>query len=326
MATENHKIQGFDVIQTKYKHVGDHGIRADILVPKTSFSGKRPTILRFHGGGLVMGDSLSVELWSHWLADLALKHEAVIISPNHRLLPEANGLDINEDIEDFWTWVHSGAVESLLNAHTTPTEIDLTRVLTAGESAGGLLSINLALSHAKDIRAATGVYPMLDMRSTDWTAPRTVLPMGMDVLESVIDSTLASVIPGSVVSSVLLPDRVPLLIATIQHGRLPALYERGVEASSLDLLYPDARLEKEGVELPIGGVALIQGRQDSAVPVRGAERFIEKARDVTKGQPGSDKLVLSIRDGEHAFDLDMRYDEEAWLQDALKLAVQAWLQ
>jgi cephalosporin-C deacetylase-like acetyl esterase len=61
MATENHKIQGFDVIQAKYKHVGDHGIRADILVPKTSFSGKRPTILRFHGGGLV--DTPSPSQW-----------------------------------------------------------------------------------------------------------------------------------------------------------------------------------------------------------------------------------------------------------------------
>jgi acetyl esterase/lipase len=95
-----------------------------------------------------MGDSLSVELWSYWLADLALKHEAVIISPNHCLLPEPNGLDIYEDIEDFWTWVQSGAVELLLNAHTTPTELDLTRVLTAGESARGLLSINFALQPA----------------------------------------------------------------------------------------------------------------------------------------------------------------------------------
>jgi hypothetical protein len=37
------------------------------------------------------------------------------------------------------------------------------------------------------------------------------------------------------------------------------LCERGVEALLLDLLYPDVRLEKEGVELLIGGVALIQG-------------------------------------------------------------------
>jgi hypothetical protein len=27
------KIQGFDLIQETYKYVGDHGFRADILVP-----------------------------------------------------------------------------------------------------------------------------------------------------------------------------------------------------------------------------------------------------------------------------------------------------
>ncbi|KAJ0418741.1 Alpha/Beta hydrolase protein [Aspergillus carlsbadensis] len=326
MATENHKIADFDLIQTTYKHIGAHGIRADILVPKTSFSGKRPTILRFHGGDLVTGDSLYVDFWSHWLSDLALKHDAVIISANHRLLPEANGLDIYEDIEDFWAWVHSGDVESLLSAHSTPTDIDLGRILTAGESAGGLLSINLALSHPKEIRAATGVYASLDLRSTDWTAPRTILPMGMDVPESIFDSAIASVTPGSVVSSAFPPDRIPLLVAGIQHGRLAKLYERGVEESLVELLYPDARLEKEGLELPIGGIALIHGRQDSVVPAVGAERFIEKAREATKGQPVNEKLILSIQEGEHGFDLNLRYDEEVWLQDAVQLAVQAWLQ
>lgn len=47
------KFHGFDIIQTAYKHVGDHAIRTDILVPQTPYSGKRPTIVRFHGGGLV---------------------------------------------------------------------------------------------------------------------------------------------------------------------------------------------------------------------------------------------------------------------------------
>lgn len=48
------KLAGFDLIQTNYKTVGDHGIRADFLIPKTPFSGKkRPVIVRFHGGALV---------------------------------------------------------------------------------------------------------------------------------------------------------------------------------------------------------------------------------------------------------------------------------
>lgn len=47
------KLSPFHLIQTDYKKVSEHGIRSDILVPKDSFTGKRPVILRFHGGGLV---------------------------------------------------------------------------------------------------------------------------------------------------------------------------------------------------------------------------------------------------------------------------------
>jgi cephalosporin-C deacetylase-like acetyl esterase len=47
------KIQGFDLLQETYKYVGDHAIRADILVPQTNYTGKRPAVVRFHGGGLV---------------------------------------------------------------------------------------------------------------------------------------------------------------------------------------------------------------------------------------------------------------------------------
>ena len=48
------KIQGFNLIQETYKQVGDHPISADILVPQTTYEGKRPIVARFHGGGLVL--------------------------------------------------------------------------------------------------------------------------------------------------------------------------------------------------------------------------------------------------------------------------------
>lgn len=48
------KLNGFDIIQTKYKHIGDHGLRTDILIPQTNYAGPRPLIVRFHGGGLVI--------------------------------------------------------------------------------------------------------------------------------------------------------------------------------------------------------------------------------------------------------------------------------
>lgn len=57
---------GFDLIQPNYKHFGDHGIRADILVPQSPHTGKRPVIVRFHGGGLV-GTLLITPWWNFQL-------------------------------------------------------------------------------------------------------------------------------------------------------------------------------------------------------------------------------------------------------------------
>lgn len=51
--TSDPKLDGFDVLQTNFKHVGGHPIRADVLVPQKPHTGKRPVILHFHGGGLV---------------------------------------------------------------------------------------------------------------------------------------------------------------------------------------------------------------------------------------------------------------------------------
>jgi cephalosporin-C deacetylase-like acetyl esterase len=47
------KLAGFNLLQTHYKQVGDHAIRADFIIPRSTFTGKRPVIVRFHGGGLV---------------------------------------------------------------------------------------------------------------------------------------------------------------------------------------------------------------------------------------------------------------------------------
>ena len=48
------KLDGFDVVQTTFKKVEDHHIRTDILIPKTPYQGgKRPIIVRFHGGAFV---------------------------------------------------------------------------------------------------------------------------------------------------------------------------------------------------------------------------------------------------------------------------------
>ncbi|KAL4805132.1 Alpha/Beta hydrolase protein [Aspergillus unguis] len=318
------KFAGLDIFQANYKQVGDHGIRVDVFVPKTPSANKRPIFVRFHGGGLVMGDSLYKDFWPQWLSDLALQKNAIVISPNYRLMPQATGLDIYDDIEDFWAWVLSGAVNELLTKHGS-TEADLSRILVGGESAGGLLSVNSALAHAADIRAAVATYPSVDPTAADFVVPRSPdrLPFGQHVPASVVEERLAedSTVP---VSSAISPKEFPFMLAMVEYGHYGEWYVRGSEGPRQNLLFPERRLEEPDVKVPAGGITIIQGRQDSIVPAHHSEPFVARAREVLKGKPGGDKIAFIVKDGEHGFDVELKY-EEPWLKEALQTAVDAWL-
>ncbi|KAL3429638.1 Alpha/Beta hydrolase protein [Aspergillus tetrazonus] len=320
------RFQGFDLIQATYKHVGDHAVRVDVLVPQALETGKRPTIVRFHGGGLVMADSIFADFWPQWLSDLALRHSAIVVSPNYRLMPQATGLDIYDDIEDFWTFLRSPNFQELLAKHKTPTQLDLDRTLVTGESAGGLLSINASLTHASEVRAAIATYPSLDPSSPDFTQPRTdLLPFGQSLPESLIEDVLGPVRDGGPVSSLVGQEYLPVMCAAIQFGRLGGWYARGSQESARqNLLYPVRRLDEPDVQVPVGGITIIQGKQDSVVPASHSVPFVERAREVLQGKPGAERISLVLRDGEHGFDAEVRYEEQ-WMKEALQTAVEAWL-
>ncbi|KAJ5233005.1 hypothetical protein N7468_005961 [Penicillium chermesinum] len=295
------KFEGFELLQTPYKTVQGHDIRVDVLVPRTSVTGKRPIIVRFHGGGLVtitlhhptptgtnqniqiIGDSIG--WWPHWLSDLALQHEAIMISPNYRLLPGSTSPEIYEDVEDFWKWLHSPELNRLLAQNPTPVEADLDRVLTFGESAGGLLSVYVGLSHPADIRVMTAAYPMLDL-NPDPSKSSPKLPLGMHTDKKVLDEGPP---PGTVESSILVGERSKYMLAAFEYQTFGQIYARGTD-----------------------------------VPVEDAQKFVDRLREVTKGQPGNDKIVLSLQHGEHGFDMDFRLTEP-WIQDVFKQAVDSWL-
>lgn len=252
----------------------------------------------------------------------------MIVSPNYRLLPEATSLEIFQDIEDFWSWLHSSTVTDLLlssQSGSNSTELDLTRIITTGESAGGLLSVCLALMYPDNIRAATVSYPCIDMAS--YSVP-TKKPMFGSVTfpESTIKEDLKLIKPGAVETEAHPPTRLPLALAAIQHGKLTEFYERGTEDDPRrEVRYPLEKLDSADVKFPRGGIAIIHGRQDSVVPVEGNVKFFVKAREVMKGKPGVDKLVLAVREGDHGFDNAIGLDE-GWLSDALKGAVETWLE
>lgn len=85
------------------------------------------------------GSSLFLPWLSDWVIELALQENAIIVSPDYRLLPESTGSDILDDMDDFWKWLSAGGVENALQSggHGDVTT-DLTNTLVLGESAGEL--------------------------------------------------------------------------------------------------------------------------------------------------------------------------------------------
>ncbi|KAF0318012.1 beta-lactamase [Colletotrichum asianum] len=129
----------FDPFRTYRSHYtsNDIDIGVDILLPKTMKpQGPRTVIVRIHGGFLVTGSSLFPAWFTKWILDYAELHDAVVISPNYRLLPEGKGVDILQDLNNFWSWLSNGVEQSLASVGLSNIKLDLGQLLVVGESAG----------------------------------------------------------------------------------------------------------------------------------------------------------------------------------------------
>ncbi len=74
--------------------------------------------------------------YASWIMDYAIAHEAIVVSPNYRLLPESTGLEIMDDLSDCWKWT-KGGLQPLVSSNTEgQVEVDLSKILVQGESAG----------------------------------------------------------------------------------------------------------------------------------------------------------------------------------------------
>jgi hypothetical protein len=132
-------------------------------------------------------------------------------------------------------------------------------------------------------------------------------------------------LPLGPVSSLVGPEYLPVMCAAIQYGQLGDWYVRGSQESvRQNLLYPVRRLEEPDVQVPVGGITIIQGKQDSVVPAHHSAPFVESAKEVLQGKPGAERISLVLRDGENGFDAEVRYEEQ-WMKEALQTAVEAWL-
>lgn len=255
------------------------------------------------------GSSLYPEWSAQWALDYCILHSAILVAGDYRLIPESTGLDILDDLSDFWAWTRS---ESGLSSHlaqvATGVYADLSRTIVYGESAGGYLAIQSGLIQpAGTIKAVIATYPL-----TDPGQKRDVPVMGApNFPPELLASHLKAMVPGRIVTSAEPPARLDIAMSLVQQD------VRGEFFGTDDRLYPTKVMQK--VE-SIPQLLIMHGRQDTGVPVEWSEKFVK----LVKEKFGDEKVDLVIEDGQHGFDVAETL-ETSWVKEGLVKITEAWL-
>lgn len=315
-ASQMHKLGPFNVFDVVYKTVSSTPIYTSILISKSIKPGKHPLLVRFHGGSLIAAARLFLPFLHQWVLDFALSHSAILICPDYRLLPESSGLDILDDVTDFWTWTRE-TLRQELKKLAPGVEADVERIAVAGESAGGYLGIQSAfLNPEVGIKAVIGQYPYLDVASPFFSQAYEKNLFGFpQAPKDTVDKHIASIKPGTVLATD--PEDPPmtrfgLSLAIVQQGRFLEFL------GSDPKLLPLENLKASRAELPY--LFVFHGKQDSLVPVEGTEAFEKLLKEV---KPDAKARFVYV-DGEHGFDAASSL-ETPWLREGLGEVEGPWL-
>lgn len=187
-------------------------------------------------------------------------------------------------------------------------------------SPGGLLSVYLAMTYPDEIRACTAAYPMFNQDGP-------VNSMTPEISKSSFIQYSDLRHTDSILSNDISKERSALTLQLIEDGTLLQYFARDSAASPAhrERLYQLQRLKKSETRLPRGGLVVVHGLQDTLVPAKLSERFVNVAREQLKGRQGADRIAFSLQEGGHGFDADIDL-QESWLQHTLQGAISTWLE
>ena len=259
------------------------------------------------------GASLLPLFFSNWILELALLNDAIIVSADYRLIPEATGTDILADLSDLWIWVHSNLQSFVSHTAAAAPQIDFAHTLVVGDSAGGWLAMQSALTQpAGSIKGVIGLYPLLDIRDPYYSTKLEKQLLGMPMLPTkVIDAHVATMTPGAVVTNASLPLRADIMCSMVRNGRILEFLGETQE------LFP---VETVTLAEHMPALLILHGKEDSAVPAGGSERFVKA---LTEKLPGS-AVRLDVRPGEHGLGGDATLKDE-WLKEDAEFITEHWL-
>jgi acetyl esterase/lipase len=179
---------------------------------------------------------------------------------SYRLFPEATGLDMLEDVGDFWRWAHA-KLPTQLTSQYPGLAIDLSRIAVTGESAGGFLTLVSGISFAPEaagIRVLMAQYCTIDPHNAHCIAHSQNLPMSKEAAQALLSNYMAGLEPGAVRIASPFPERLDLAMALMRTKKLDMMAEAGDRFSL-------SRSVKTAAKLP--PVWILQGEEDSLVSV-----------------------------------------------------------
>ncbi|KAJ4839315.1 hypothetical protein Tsubulata_018127 [Turnera subulata] len=107
-------------------------ITARLFLPDSQESTSRlPVLVYFHGGGFCLGSTTWVG-FHHFLGDLSVASQSIVLSVDYRLAPENRLPTAYDDCYSAIEWLRN-----LKNNETWLKQADLSRVFLSGDSAGG---------------------------------------------------------------------------------------------------------------------------------------------------------------------------------------------
>lgn len=258
------KFDGWDRTDHVYSTINDHDIYASIFTSSSSATGhvKRPVLVYWHGGGFIVGDRLYEPWWPYWLLEFSREHDALIVAPDYRLLPEASGADIMDDMDSFWAWMTT-VLPKMAESESWSVQPDMDHIICAGHSAGGVMALISALERPDaKIKAVLSLYGPLcsDVPELKMARPRSILgslPVSPRQAETDIRNYVQRS-KGTIRTQGDVLEMWGLVACIIQQGKLPRMMNRKADAR----LDPTAKMESTRVCPPIW---VVHGDQDSVV-------------------------------------------------------------
>lgn len=307
-------LEHFHAYRVAYKYINSQPIHAFFVIPKELPKGPRPLLVRYHGGGWTEGEA-EASLRPFFL-EMALKHGAVILTPDYRLRPEHEITEGLDDLRSFWQWIEQRDAQQVVHKSYPDLELDVNNLLVGGESAGGYLTLQTALLPLTKlpINILFVQYPVADVAGC-------INPPDLDGDEvpgawlhpypySVVEEHLAALKPGKICTRAKFGGRMTLHFALTHAGRLVDI------SGDKAWLDPMSSLDTAG---PLPPILLYHSKEDEAIPWQHTERWASKAKKLQPDVP----LHLTWQTGTHTFDANHTM-ATPWLKEPLEFVQKYW--